>query len=111
MDIKRFLPKNLSLRWKFTVAFGVIAFLCVFLTSIIAQLTNIAAVRVAFEEKLASIILVTSNQLKVNLRTNDTLAIDTILAGLRQDQNVMDCWVFDLDRRVISDGTNENMDK
>jgi twitching motility protein PilJ len=108
MNIYKLFKSKISLKWKFAIVFSILTFLLVFLSSIITQSSGINALTTAFEEKIQSMIIVIEAQLKQPLRANATTTINTIINGVQQDKTFMAAFVFDTNRKVVSDGSVDN---
>ena len=108
MNIYRLFKSRISLKWKFSIVFSILTFLLTFIASISTQTSGISALTNAFEEKIQSMIIVTEAQLKQPLRANATTTINTIINGVQQDKTFVAAFVFDTNRRVVSDGSVDN---
>lgn len=108
MDIFKLFKSKISLKWKFTIVFSVLTFLVVFISSIITQSAGKKALSDASDEKIRSMIIVIEAQLKQPLRASAVTTINTIINGVLQDKTFVGAYVFDTNRKVVSDGTLEN---
>jgi len=108
MDINKLIPLKVSLKLKIAIAFAIITFIFVLLTSIFVQISSLEDVERAFEEKVASIIVVAESQLKQPLKAGTYIIVEIVVNGILQDRTFKSAWAFDNDRTVISDGTSDN---
>jgi methyl-accepting chemotaxis protein len=108
MNIYRLFKSRISLKWKFAIVFSILTFLIVFIASIYTQSKGINALTAIQEEKIQSMIVVIEAQLKQPLRANAITTVNTIINGILQDKTFIAAFVFDTNRKIVSDGTVEN---
>ncbi len=106
MDISKIISQKISLKWKIAVAFVVVTFVLMFISSLIIQNRAVDQVTEAFRGKIQSLLSVTSEQLKQPLRSIAPATIAIVASGLVKDESIEEAFVFDNSLRIIAEGTS-----
>ena len=111
MKFRNLAAQKISLKWKFAIAFGAVVFLIIFISSLVVQNDNVSEIRIAFSQKVQSLLKVADAQLQRPLKENTQSLINIVVEGLLEDKSLQGAFVFNNDRILVTDGKEENPNK